>query len=136
MNEPWFDYDAKFRRRTETVTNENKLYNLAPRRAVRSTFEVSFKQSRQIIWDSGGKFREFASGYFWGQQKTKDEIVRYCAQMLFPSEDISISKQRIEVISEELPLVVIHNFLTDDMCELIKQAAEQHGDMKRSTIGE
>jgi len=77
-----------------------------------------------------------SDNYFWGQQKTKDEIVRYCAQMLFPSEDISISKQRIEVISEELPLVVIHNFLTDDMCELIKQAAEQHGDMKRSTIGE
>jgi len=74
--------------------------------------------------------------YFWGRQRTENEIVQYCARMLFPREDISIAKGRIEVISEELPLVVIHNFLPNDMCDEIIQVAQQSGDMIRSTLGE
>ena len=77
-----------------------------------------------------------SNDYFWGKQRTEDEIVQYCAAMVFPDEEISTAKKRIEVMSEHLPLVVIHDFLTDDMCEQIIRAAKENGNMKRSTVGE
>uniref|UniRef100_A0A7S0GFX7 Fe2OG dioxygenase domain-containing protein n=1 Tax=Proboscia inermis TaxID=420281 RepID=A0A7S0GFX7_9STRA len=73
--------------------------------------------------------------YFWSKERTEDEIIKYCARSLFPHEEFSVARKRIEVISPELPLLVIHDFLPKDMCEEIIKKAEQNGNLKRSTLG-
>ena len=72
---------------------------------------------------------------FWRKSRTKEEIVEYCARNIFPHENLQTASKRIHVVTEELPLVVIQNFLSDDMCEEIIEAALQSGDMVRSTTG-
>jgi len=42
---------------------------------------------------------------------------------------------RVEILSAEPPLLVIHDFLSSDMCGSIIQAAQDSGDLKRSTTG-
>ena len=74
--------------------------------------------------------------YFWSKDRTEDEIIQFCARSLFPREEFSVARERIEVVSAELPLIVIHNFLHKDLCEEIIDVARQNGNMKRSTMGE
>jgi hypothetical protein len=74
--------------------------------------------------------------YFWSKDRTEDEIIQYCARSLFPHEEFSVARERIEVVSAELPLIVIHNFLHKDLCEEIIGVARHNGKLKRSTMGE
>ena len=108
-----------------------KLPEVTSRRKHSGTLKVSTSTDQSFELQT-----YHSNNYFWGQNRTKDEIARYCAGMIFPHEDISIAKEYIEVISEELPLVVIHNFLSEDMCECIIETAEESGAMKRSLVGE
>jgi hypothetical protein len=71
---------------------------------------------------------------FWKESRSENEIVQHLAETLFPHDDIYFARKRIQVISAELPLVVINDFLSDDLCEDIIQAAS--GGMKLSTTGE
>jgi prolyl 4-hydroxylase len=72
---------------------------------------------------------------FWGSIRTKEEIRRHCANIIFPNEEYSHIKERIEVISAELPLITIDNFLSDEMCNDIIQAANESNKLARSTMG-
>jgi len=73
--------------------------------------------------------------HFWGQTRTKEEIRRYCAHVLFPNEAYIRARKRINVISSDLPLIVIDDFLCSDMCNEIINAAKNSNQMKRSTMG-
>jgi prolyl 4-hydroxylase len=72
---------------------------------------------------------------FWGETRSDDEIVEYCARALF-DDDIEKTKENIEIISNELPLILIHNFMSNKDCGEIKDAGIRSGLLKRSTTGE
>lgn len=72
---------------------------------------------------------------FWGETHSDDEIVEYCARTLF-DDDIEKTKENIEIISNELPLILIHNFMSHKECGEIKDAGIRSGQLKRSTTGE
>jgi len=71
---------------------------------------------------------------FWAKQRDSLEIIEYCAKMLH--HDNTFSQTNVHVLSDELPLIVIHNFLPQEMCEEIINTVLETGDMKRSTLGE
>lgn len=73
---------------------------------------------------------------FWGQPKTKEQIRRHCAQTIFPNQPYIRSRQDIKVISNDLPLITIDNFLSKEMCHQIIEAAKNSSKtMKQSTMG-
>jgi hypothetical protein len=100
--------------------------------------QTSWRHSNLLKLSKSGLLQQnyHSDNYFWSKERTENEIIQYCAGALFPHEEKSVARKRIQVISHELPLVVIHGFLPDDMCEEIIQAAKLTGDMKRSTLGE
>lgn len=74
---------------------------------------------------------------FWGQGRTKEQVqwhVEQCLQHVDGGDEEWPS--HVEVVSAEPPLVVIHNFLSADMCQHIIETAENSEDLKRSTTGE
>lgn len=72
---------------------------------------------------------------FWGQPRTKEEIRRHVSSILFPHEDYIRARQNINVISTDLPLIVIDNFISGHFCDAIIQAAKESNELKQSTMG-
>ena len=72
---------------------------------------------------------------FWGSANSEEQIIEYCSKVLFPQMDPLISNQYINVISTEVPILVIDNFLSTEMCSEIILAAINEGKLKRSTLG-
>ena len=72
---------------------------------------------------------------FWGNNRTKEEIRRHCARILFPDVEYIRARQRIEVISAELPLITIDDFLSIDMCNDIIQTVKDSNKIIRSRMG-
>lgn len=72
---------------------------------------------------------------FWSTARSKAEVKAYVEACLdqVPQCDLV---SRVNVISAEPPLVVIHDFLSQSMCRDIIDAAVDNPDMKRSTTGE
>lgn len=73
--------------------------------------------------------------FSWAEPRSEEEITEFCSKTLFPELDVDIARKRIKVVSADLPLVVIENMISDEMCEEIIQAAQTNG-MMRSTIGD
>jgi prolyl 4-hydroxylase len=72
---------------------------------------------------------------FWEQKKTNEEIRRHLAKILFPHEDYIRARQHINVISTDLPLITIDNFISAHLCDEIIQAAKASNELKQSTMG-
>jgi len=68
---------------------------------------------------------------FWSTPRSAIEIVEH-----IKNSDIASAANQISVLSEDLPLIVIHNFLSDESCEKIILAAKQKGSLERSTLGD
>lgn len=52
-----------------------------------------------------------------------------------PTTSSDVAKERVEVLSAEPPLVLIHNFLPESMCNDIVQTAVDTDSLKESTVG-
>ena len=72
---------------------------------------------------------------FWSQTRTTEEIRRHASATLFPDEAYIRTRQRIKVISTDLPLITIDEFLSKEMCEQIIDVAKASNQMKQSTMG-
>lgn len=74
---------------------------------------------------------------FWGQQRTAIEIEEHIHASLACTSGIDGQGQRhrVEVVSAEPPLVVIHDFLGTEHCRQIVKTAKATNAMQRSTIG-
>lgn len=66
---------------------------------------------------------------------TTEEIRRHASATLFPDEAYIRTRQRIKVISTDLPLITIDEFLSKEMCEQIIDVAKASNQMKQSTMG-
>jgi len=81
---------------------------------------------------------ESAEKYFWSEPRTEKDIIEYCSKILSSDSDEKGRQDmrcHIEIVSSDLPLIVIHNFLSGEMCEEIIEAALNEGNLKRSTMG-
>ncbi len=73
---------------------------------------------------------------FWGQSRTKEEIRKHVAQTVFPNEQYIRTRKRIQILSSDLPLITIDNFLSKEQCNQIIQAAKESSKgMAQSTMG-
>ena len=73
---------------------------------------------------------------FWSQPHTREEIKRHCAQTVFSKEQYTHTRKRINVISSDLPLITIDNFLSHEFCnDIIDTAINSSIGMKPSTMG-
>mmetsp|Transcript_20723 Transcript_20723/g.43370 ORF Transcript_20723/g.43370 Transcript_20723/m.43370 type:complete len:377 (-) Transcript_20723:25-1155(-) len=82
---------------------------------------------------------------FWSQDNLSHQSIQnhveYCLDLVetgeaaVPTSAQSQDEPRIQIISTEPPLLVIHDFLSKPMCQEIIQAAQDTGEMKRSTTG-
>jgi prolyl 4-hydroxylase len=74
---------------------------------------------------------------FWSKPRTGLEVeshVRICLsdpKYSYTTDD----RPSIQILSTEPPLLVVHNFLSPQMCDDIIQTALQTGKMRRSTVG-
>ena len=68
---------------------------------------------------------------FWGVTRTKEEITTFVSSVLSSNG----SMKNVDVISEEPPLFVIHDFIPEEMCDQIIDAAIEQGGLARSTMG-
>ena len=74
-----------------------------------------------------------SESYFWKDIKSEEMIKMHCSELLFPNIDPSVAKTYISVVSREVPIVIIDNFLPIEMCtEIISKA----GTLTRSTVGD
>eukprot|EP00979_Chaetoceros_neogracilis_P016311 scaffold7697_cov264-Chaetoceros_neogracile.AAC.3 len=80
--------------------------------------------------------KKLDEGSFWSTPRSTTEIVEQLSKIVFPQEDISYAANQIQVLSEDLPLIAIHNFLSKELCEEIIHAATLNGDFVRSTLGD
>lgn len=75
---------------------------------------------------------ESNSFFFWGSDRTADEITQHVTNALTSVEpDLTPC---VEVISSEPPLVVMHNFVSSNDCDAVLEATRQQ-ELKRSTMG-
>lgn len=72
---------------------------------------------------------------FWRKERTKAEVESHVYACLDNVESCDL-ESRVQVISAEPPLVVIHDFLSESMCRDIIETAVDNPNMKRSTTGE
>lgn len=72
---------------------------------------------------------------FWGQTRKKEEIRKYVSSILFPHENYIHTRNRINILSTELPLITIDDFIPPEMCNEIIQTAKESDNMKLSTLG-
>ena len=80
----------------------------------------------KAVWESA------ETNNFWGRPRRRDEIVAHITTSL-QSIDPSISPE-VQVLSDEPPLVVVHNMVSPQMCQQIIDAATQQS-LVRSTMG-
>jgi len=64
---------------------------------------------------------------FWGNPKSQEEIQSFCER--------AISGCICEVHNVEPPLIALHNFLSQDECNILIDSAMHEGDFQRSTTG-
>ena len=72
---------------------------------------------------------------FWKKPQSQEAIrshVQFCLDQIEPQ---SSKNHHVDVISNEPPLLVIHDFLPQQMCQQVMQAAMDSGKMERSTTG-
>ena len=70
---------------------------------------------------------------FWGEERSHEEIKSHISNRLAVVAHPHDLTQRVEVVSAEPPLVVIHDFLSTSMCKNLIQSALDSDRMKRST---
>ncbi|GFH45733.1 hypothetical protein CTEN210_02207 [Chaetoceros tenuissimus] len=73
--------------------------------------------------------------YFWKEVRSRDEILLHVTKSIFPNHEFAEVSQNVKVISNELPLITIDNFISENECIEIMRAAEELGTLKRSTLG-
>ncbi len=73
--------------------------------------------------------------FFWAEPRNQEEIYKFISKQIFPNIHQEIAQAKIHIVSTELPLVIIDDFLSDEMCQEIIEAAKQDGKMTRSTLG-
>jgi 2OG-Fe(II) oxygenase superfamily len=86
---------------------------------------------------------ELCTHTFWGTIRTQNEIRQHIGSCLdgieesFPAAgfDATSCGYTVDVLSAEPPLVLVHNFLSPDMCNEIIQKALHSDTMKPSTLG-
>jgi prolyl 4-hydroxylase len=71
---------------------------------------------------------------FWGRERTQEEICQFVTDAVLSVES-KLETPRVEVLSAEPPLIVVHNFVSPSDCHAIITATQQHQEMKRSTMG-
>lgn len=81
---------------------------------------------------------------FWGSNRTKQEIQDFCHRAVFHNSSLTLNMSqsmgatlaadKVTVINSEPPLVIIHDFLSHEECEVLIMAAT-HQDLQRSTTG-
>jgi hypothetical protein len=81
---------------------------------------------------------------FWRKERSAEEVksrVLACLadvadrQTIIPTNDATVATERVEVLSAEPPLVLIHNFLSESMCNDIIGTCLETDKMKESTVG-
>ena len=89
---------------------------------------------------------------FWKKERSPEEVKSHVTACLADAADRQIgaspgttkitepttsdvAKEQVEVLSAEPPLVLIHNFLPESMCNDIVQTAVDTDNMKESTVG-
>jgi prolyl 4-hydroxylase len=83
---------------------------------------------------------------FWKKERSPEEVKSHVKACLADAADRQIEAteptttsdvvtERVEVLSAEPPLVLIHNFLPESMCHDIVQTAVDTKNMKESTVG-
>ena len=72
---------------------------------------------------------------FWRKERSKAEVESHVKSCLEELDHCDL-EPKVEVISAEPPLVVIHDFLSESMCREIIDTAVGTQSMKRSTTGE
>ena len=73
---------------------------------------------------------------FWGKERSEAEVKSYIHACLDALEYDDDCDARVQVVSAEPPLVIIHDFLSADMCQEIIDTAVESPNLKRSTTGE
>ena len=69
--------------------------------------------------------------YFWRDTRSKEDIIEFISNVL-PSMN---TKRDVEVLSSEPPLIIIHDFISNQFCNYIIQAAIKQGGLIRSSLG-
>ena len=73
---------------------------------------------------------------FWGSPRTEEEIADFVAEAIFGADaEGNGGRNKVQVLVSEPPLVLIHDFLPQDMCIDIVDAAVETGGLRRSTMG-
>lgn len=70
---------------------------------------------------------------FWGVERSAEEMELFVSNRL---ESVDSSKAKVEVISADPPLIIVHNFIPKEMCSQIIDTALKSSKMKASTCGE
>ena len=80
---------------------------------------------------------------FWSRPRNSQEIMQHVSRIMERDDTDDNDKAaqhqpqpRINVISEDLPLLTIHNFISNELCDQIIEAARKQGNLKRSTLGD
>ena len=74
----------------------------------------------------------FTSPFFWSCERTADEIARHMTDAILSAEHTLTP--RVEIVSSEPPLTILHNFLSPSDIEAILKATQAQ-EMQRSTMG-
>ena len=72
---------------------------------------------------------------FWGCERTKKEVCQFVTDAVSSVDESTLATPRVEVLSAEPPLIVVHNFVSPSDCHAIINATQHHQEMKRSTMG-
>ena len=73
------------------------------------------------------------NSYFWTRTRSKEDIIQFISNVL-PSQTNSQLRD-VEVLSNDPPLIVIHNFISHQSCNDIIDAAIKQGGLIRSSLG-
>lgn len=77
----------------------------------------------------------YDSHEFWRKERSKAEVESHI-QACLDDGKYCVLQSRVQVLSAEPPLVIIHDFLSETMCRDIIETAATNPNMKRSTTGE
>ena len=88
-----------------------------------------FDQNPTILLSCNSSFE--GNSLFWGEPRTKDEIVSFVSKQIFGSDR---GNDMVDVVSVEPPLIYVTNFIDSSMCDEIIQTAKLKG-LDRSKVG-
>jgi len=77
----------------------------------------------------GAAFATTTNGDFWGRPRSEEEIAKFVSEAIFSRPS------KVRVLSTEPPLIVMDEFLTEELCDEIVESAITQGGWMRSTTG-